>query len=242
MTFDGPFQKLENKLSQEKGVTDPAALAAHIGMEKMGKKAFEAKSHGEEAGRDGGVGVPIRDADATDVEFFESANGYIHPIRGTKGYSKKKAAGDADMEVDAHPIGVTNVAENRGWNDSVTNMEMNVPPVGNLGNPINNGDMDLPWEVNPEQSFAEAEVGFNNPRGDGSMGMLNEGTMKAQPMEIDSDGRAWSADEINHMNDTPVPAGQLNWASGDYQFLPEAPNAMVREVTAIDCQDRWGRG
>ena len=55
---------------------------------------------------------------------------------------------------------------------------------------------------------------------------------------VDNLGRAWKESEINAMNDTPVPAGQLNWAGGTYEFLPGQPNAMVREVTTIDC-DRW---
>jgi hypothetical protein len=42
---DGAFTELEHKLSHEKGVTDPAGLAAHIGMEKMGKGAFEEKAN-----------------------------------------------------------------------------------------------------------------------------------------------------------------------------------------------------
>lgn len=41
---DGDFAELEHKLSHEKGVTDPAGLAAKIGMEKMGKAAFEEKA------------------------------------------------------------------------------------------------------------------------------------------------------------------------------------------------------
>lgn len=44
LTSDGDFAELESKLSHEKGVTDPAGLAAKIGMEKMGKTAFEEKA------------------------------------------------------------------------------------------------------------------------------------------------------------------------------------------------------
>ena len=34
----GRFQKLKQKLSHQKGVTDPGALAASIGRKKYGKK------------------------------------------------------------------------------------------------------------------------------------------------------------------------------------------------------------
>lgn len=34
------FKKLEQKLSQRKGVTDPAALAAYIGRKKYGEKGM----------------------------------------------------------------------------------------------------------------------------------------------------------------------------------------------------------
>lgn len=40
----GAFKKLENELSDEKGVKDPAGLAADIGREKMGKEAFDKKA------------------------------------------------------------------------------------------------------------------------------------------------------------------------------------------------------
>lgn len=41
------FQKLEGKLANEPGVTNPAALAASIGNKKYGKKAMQkgAKEH-----------------------------------------------------------------------------------------------------------------------------------------------------------------------------------------------------
>lgn len=38
------FKALESKLAGEKGVTDPAALAASIGRKKYGKKRFAALS------------------------------------------------------------------------------------------------------------------------------------------------------------------------------------------------------
>lgn len=38
------FKKLKNELSHEKGVNDPAGLAAKIGREKMGKEAFDKKA------------------------------------------------------------------------------------------------------------------------------------------------------------------------------------------------------
>lgn len=52
------FENLTNKLSQKKGVTDPAALAAFIGRKKYGsahfeqlsqkgKSAAESKQHGD---------------------------------------------------------------------------------------------------------------------------------------------------------------------------------------------------
>lgn len=37
----GRFQKLKEKLSHQKGVTDPAALAASIGRKKLGKERFQ---------------------------------------------------------------------------------------------------------------------------------------------------------------------------------------------------------
>lgn len=42
------FKKLESKLSHEKGISDPAGLAASIGRKKFGTKKFE---HKAEAGR-----------------------------------------------------------------------------------------------------------------------------------------------------------------------------------------------
>jgi len=48
MAEDGPFQKLEGKLSHEKGVHDPAALAASIGRKKLGGKEYDHRiSEGE---------------------------------------------------------------------------------------------------------------------------------------------------------------------------------------------------
>jgi hypothetical protein len=42
------FNKLEGKLSHQKGVRDPGALAAKIGRDKYGKKTFqEHAAHGE---------------------------------------------------------------------------------------------------------------------------------------------------------------------------------------------------
>ncbi len=38
------FKRLERRLSHEKGVTDPAALAAHIGDEKYGKEGMAKKA------------------------------------------------------------------------------------------------------------------------------------------------------------------------------------------------------
>lgn len=35
------FDKLKSKLSHEKGITNPGALAASIGRKKYGKKAFQ---------------------------------------------------------------------------------------------------------------------------------------------------------------------------------------------------------
>ena len=43
-TTDGAFQQLENKLAHEKGVTDPAALAAKIGREKLGEAEMARRS------------------------------------------------------------------------------------------------------------------------------------------------------------------------------------------------------
>lgn len=40
----GNFDKLKNELSDEKGVKDPAGLAAEIGRKKMGKEAFDKKA------------------------------------------------------------------------------------------------------------------------------------------------------------------------------------------------------
>lgn len=51
------FKKLEGKLSKEKGVTDPAALAASIGRKKYGEKGMEAKS------------VAARDADSLEIQI-----------------------------------------------------------------------------------------------------------------------------------------------------------------------------
>jgi hypothetical protein len=42
--LDGPFQKLEHKLAHKPGVTDPAALAAKIGREKLGQKEMTRRS------------------------------------------------------------------------------------------------------------------------------------------------------------------------------------------------------
>ena len=42
------FKKLEGELSHEKGITDPAALAASIGRKKYGEKKMEGLSkHGK---------------------------------------------------------------------------------------------------------------------------------------------------------------------------------------------------
>ncbi len=41
---DGDFTQLKDKLSHEKGVTDPAALAASIGRKKYGEAGMEHKS------------------------------------------------------------------------------------------------------------------------------------------------------------------------------------------------------
>lgn len=37
----GRFQKLKEKLSKEKGVSDPAGLAAAIGRKKLGSEHFQ---------------------------------------------------------------------------------------------------------------------------------------------------------------------------------------------------------
>jgi hypothetical protein len=42
--IDSAFSKLEGKLSHQKGVTNPAALAASIGREKYGEKEMAHKS------------------------------------------------------------------------------------------------------------------------------------------------------------------------------------------------------
>jgi len=42
------FEKLEHSLAHKKGINDPAAVAASIGMHKYGKAGFEAKAHGGE--------------------------------------------------------------------------------------------------------------------------------------------------------------------------------------------------
>ena len=44
MAKESKFQKLEGKLSREKGVTNPAAVAAKIGREKYGQAAMTRKS------------------------------------------------------------------------------------------------------------------------------------------------------------------------------------------------------
>lgn len=45
------FQKLTEKLAKEKGVTNPAALAAAIGRKKYGAKKFNsAAAHGRKMG------------------------------------------------------------------------------------------------------------------------------------------------------------------------------------------------
>jgi hypothetical protein len=41
---DSDFTKLENKLSHEKGVTNPAGLAAKIGREKLGEAEMARRS------------------------------------------------------------------------------------------------------------------------------------------------------------------------------------------------------
>lgn len=41
---ESAFKRLERKLSHRKGVTDPAALAAHIGDEKYGKAGMAKKA------------------------------------------------------------------------------------------------------------------------------------------------------------------------------------------------------
>lgn len=38
------FDKLKGKLTDKPGVTDPAALAAAIGREKLGNRAFQARA------------------------------------------------------------------------------------------------------------------------------------------------------------------------------------------------------
>lgn len=43
------FKKLEGELSHEKGVSNPAAVAAKIGQEKYGKKGMEEKAHAGDA-------------------------------------------------------------------------------------------------------------------------------------------------------------------------------------------------
>lgn len=51
----GAFKRLESKLAGEKGVRDPAALAASIGNKKFGKSAMEkgAKSGTPVSGKKG---------------------------------------------------------------------------------------------------------------------------------------------------------------------------------------------
>lgn len=186
------FKKLEGELSHEKGIHDPAALAAKIGMEKMGKKAFEARAHG-------------KDED-------QEMDGTIQP---------DPAIG----------VGVENVVENRGYDGSYKNLEMTYHPTG---------DLDLPFEVRPVESVMQVEVGFNDP-GAGSEQMPQHQSSMADiggmpPFGTQPMGVEFADSQLAAMNDTPVPAGQLNWGSGDYVFLPEQPNSMVREVTAMD---RW---
>jgi hypothetical protein len=43
------FAKLENSIAHEKGVKNPAAVAASIGRKKYGTKKFSALSHSREA-------------------------------------------------------------------------------------------------------------------------------------------------------------------------------------------------
>lgn len=38
------FDELAGRLAKKKGVTDPKALAAEIGRDKLGKKKFQAKA------------------------------------------------------------------------------------------------------------------------------------------------------------------------------------------------------
>jgi hypothetical protein len=38
------FKKLKSKLARRKGVRSPGGLAAHIGREKLGKRAFQKKA------------------------------------------------------------------------------------------------------------------------------------------------------------------------------------------------------
>ena len=65
---DGPFQKLENKLAHEKnGPSDPAAVAAKVGREKLGQAEMTRRA---EAGR----------KDSDDAEWNESK----HPREGGK--------------------------------------------------------------------------------------------------------------------------------------------------------------
>jgi hypothetical protein len=66
------FEKVERSVAQDPKVRDPAAVAAAIGMKKMGKEAFERKAH---AGDDASVfgsfdpirGHRARDADDPDI-------------------------------------------------------------------------------------------------------------------------------------------------------------------------------
>ena len=47
--------------------------------------------------------------------------------------------------------------------------------------------------------------------------------------------RSWGTSDNTEI-DTPVQSGQLNWASGNYEFLPEQPTEAIRETSALD---RW---
>lgn len=80
---DGPFQELENKMEHEKHPpANVAAAAAAAGRKSLGQAEMTRRSV---------AGRKDESAAETDTEFFEGPEGYIHPIRGTKGYSNKKA-------------------------------------------------------------------------------------------------------------------------------------------------------
>ena len=68
-----------------------AALFAQFMKEEEGEPQHQ-EGEGEGAGEGGGEGEELA---AQDVGCFEDPNGYVHPIRGSKGYKESNAAHDA---------------------------------------------------------------------------------------------------------------------------------------------------